>query len=244
VFGEMPDYDAGDPLPRIVALLSWFDEQPAWLAELVASMGRAGVDHVVAVDGAYGAYPDGTGNSGSEQAQVVAATALGAGMGCTIHIPSEAWAGNEIEKRTFLFALAHLVAVPDRDWLWVLDGDEVITESAGLKEALEGTDKQVATVNLWEGVCSGEHENTSMTLRMLFRAQRTGISVQGHHAHYRSGDGQVLWNACQPTNETPVLPLERMVHVRHRPGDRQAYRNRKRLGYYDRTKDMNLEQLG
>lgn len=228
---------------RIVGLLSWFDESPAWLAELVASLAKAGVDHIVAVDGAYAAYPDAEANSGSEQAAVVLAAAAGAGMGCTIHVPQEPWAGNELEKRTFLFAAGHLVAEPEIDWLWVVDGDELVTHSDGLRAALATTDLQVARVTLWEGVASGEHQWNTQPLRMLFRAQRSGILVTGHHASYVNGDGQILWNACRPVDELPALLLDG-VKVRHRPGDRPAYRNRKRGDYYNRVKSMDLERLG
>jgi hypothetical protein len=227
---------------RIVGLLSWYDEQPAWLAELVASMGRAGVDHLVAVDGAYGAYPDATGDSGSEQAAVVAAAALGAGMGVTVHQPQEPWQGNEIEKRTFLFAAAHLVARPGMDWLWIVDGDEIVTHANGLREQLGATDMVAATCTLWEGVASGEHEWNTQPLRMMFRAQASGIRVHGHHACYLTGDGQVLWDNWQPTNEVPALALPG-VRVRHRPGDRPAYRNRKRNDYYNRSKSLGLEKM-
>lgn len=226
----------------IVGLLNWYDESPAWLAELVSSMGCAGVSHVVAVDGAYAAYPDATGSSGSEQAQVVTAAAMGAGMGVTVHVPQHPWPGHEIEKRTLLFAAGHLVARPGTDWLWVLDADEVITHADDL-ELLGATDLDVCDVSLWEGVASGEHEWNTQSLRMLFRAQSSGIRVQGHHACYVTGDGDVLWDARQPVAELPALSLPG-VRVRHRPGDRPAYRQRKRMDYYNRSKSMQLEIHG
>jgi hypothetical protein len=80
-------------------------------------------------------YPEGRAQSPGEQAQTILATAQGAGMGCTIHEPQDVWFGNEIEKRSFLFRAAHMVARPGVDWLWVVDGDDRIQESLGLREA-------------------------------------------------------------------------------------------------------------
>jgi hypothetical protein len=167
-----------------------------WLAELVQSMAAAGVDHVVAVDGAYAAYPHRSPVSDPGQAQAIVETACGAGVGCSVYVPSVAWHNGEIQKRTFLFAAGHVVCVPGRDWFWVLDGDEVITHHHGLKDILAATTRDVGTVNLWEG--AGEHTLNSQPLRMLFRSQPSGIRVGGYHAHYRTGNGDVLWNPSGP----------------------------------------------
>jgi len=225
---------------RIIALLSWYEESPGFLAELVESVARAGIDHVVAVDGAYAAFPDAEGSSDGDQAQAIISSAERFGMGVTVHRPARPWAGNEIEKRTFLFAAGHLVAEPG-DWLWVCDGDEVITQADGVSEALAATGLEVASPILWEGVTSGEHQWNSQPIRKLFRYQPSGIQVVGHHACYLTGDGAVLWDAWQPTNELPSLSLPG-VKVRHRPGDRDPDRNRARLAYYARSKAERLEK--
>jgi hypothetical protein len=129
--------------------LSWFDERTDWLAELVASLAAVGVDHLVAVDGAYGLYPGARGSSGSEQASVVLGAAHGAGIGVTVHVPAFPWPGNEVEKRTVLFALGHLVAQPYDDWLVVADADEV-WESGDLRADLADCAADVAEVMLVE----------------------------------------------------------------------------------------------
>lgn len=225
---------------RLIACLSWYDENPAWLTELVAGLARAGVDHVVAIDGAYALYPQARGNSGSEQAQVVLASAVGCGMGVTVHLPPHPWVGNEIEKRTALFVLAHAVAEPGADWLWVCDADEVITTAAGLRDQLEATDLDVASVLLCEGICQGEHEWSTMPIRKLFRAHPQGIRVERHHARYVTGDDDVLWDASNPIVEAEALQAWD-VKVRHRPGDREAYRTRKRLAYYQVRQNVQAE---
>jgi hypothetical protein len=242
VFGEMPNYDDGPgEQPRIIGLLSWYQESPGWLSELVQSMAAAGVDHVVAVDGAYAAYPHRSPVSDPGQAQAIVETARGAGVGCSVYVPSVAWRNGEIQKRTFLFAAGHVVCVPGHDWFWVLDGDEVITHHHGLKDILAATTRDVGTVNLWEG--TDEHTVNSQPLRMLFRSQPSGIVVGGYHAHYRTGNGDVLWNPSRPATQAPAVQLEHTVRVRHRPGERDEQRTRDRLAYYDRVRDQRLERV-
>jgi hypothetical protein len=205
---------------RLVGLLSWFDENPAWLAEVVASLAGT-VDHIVAVDGSYALYPEARGSSGSEQADAVTSTAQGARMGVTLHVPQWPWVGNEVEKRTAMFALGHLIAAPGEDWLAVVDADEVWTHAAGLRDALARTDLDVAEVLVYERVAQGEHELNRTMIRKCFRAQPDGIRLVGTHSHYRANVG-ALWNP-------------------HRPGGREAYRTRARLAYYDRRSRFGTE---
>lgn len=225
---------------RLIALLSWYDERTDWLAELVASMAAAGVDHVVAVDGAYALYPQAAGSSGSEQAAVVAAAALGARIGMTVHVPRWPWIGNEVEKRTAMFALGHVIAEAGEDWLWVCDGDEVITTAHGLRDELETTTLDVGELMLFERVCQGEHELNHQPIRKLFRAQSSGIRVEDHHARYVSGDGDVLWDAGRPAQQVEALSLWD-IKVRHRPGGRETYRNVKRDSYYTSRSTLAVE---
>lgn len=224
---------------RLIALVSWFDEQAAWLAELVASLATAGVDHVVAVDGAYALYPHGRGNSGSEQGRVVAATALGAGMGCTVHQPAFPWVGGEVEKRSVMFALGHLAAVPDEDWLVVADADEVWEQPHGLRDALSGTELDVAEVMLVERT---GHGRSNAMIRKCFRAQPGGIWVEDRHCRYVAADGRVLWDQARRGEEVEALTLMD-VRVLHRPGEREAHRTVDRLDYYVRRRELNAEAL-
>jgi hypothetical protein len=43
---------------NLIGILCWFDERPAALAGVVAGLAKAGVSHVVAVDGAYSLFPN------------------------------------------------------------------------------------------------------------------------------------------------------------------------------------------
>lgn len=207
---------------RLIACLSWYDEDPGMLSELVASMARAGISHVVAVDGAYALYPQAKGGSPSEQAAAVLHTARGGGMGVTIHTPQHQWIGNECQKRTFLFDTAHLIAEPGTDWLWVLDADEVIDESGDLHADLDATEADVAEVLLVE-------DGAASPMRMLFRAQEGGIRVLGSHSTYLDPVGRRLW---APLGD--LQPAEQLfdVRVRHRPTARRVAREAAQERYY------------
>jgi hypothetical protein len=213
--------------------LSWFDERPAWLAELVASLSRVGVAHVVAVDGAYGLFPRAAGASPSEQAQTVVATAEALGMGVTLHVPPHPWVGNEVEKRSFMFRLAHLVAEPEVDWLFVIDGDELVIVDDTFAGALEGADEDVAEVMLTDD-CG------SYMVRRLFRAQPAGVYVVGNHASYVTGEGVTLWDPRAPSLEAPALQLWDL-RLRHRAAARQEGRTAARNEYYAVRRDTGAE---
>lgn len=216
---------------RIIGLLSWYDEDPGMLSELVAGMARAGVDHVVAVDGAYALFPRGKGGSHTEQAAAVFYTARGAGMGVTIHVPRTPWARNECQKRSFMFAAGHLTADPGTDWLWVCDADEVIEESGDVRYELAQTDLDVAEVLL-------EEDGGHMPIRKLFRAQEHGIRVQGTHSTYLGDSDVPLWAPDGPQQAAEQLFD---VRVRHRPNARSVDRELAQDTYYRVRDDVGAE---
>jgi hypothetical protein len=102
------------------------------------------------VDGSYFLFPEGSPRSGPEQHEAILHTAHAAGIGCTLHTPTEVWSGNEVAKRTFLARLALTVAEPMVDWLVRLDADEWVQQVPGdLRERLEATEYDVAEFTLW-----------------------------------------------------------------------------------------------
>jgi hypothetical protein len=177
---------------KIIGVLSWYDE-PSWcLAELVASAAKAGMDALVAVDGAYALYPGGRGQSPTEQAQVIHGAAMGAGVELVLHVPRDVWFDNEIEKRSVSLALAHQIAEPGEDWLWILDGDEVITEAIGLRPALEQTELETASV-MMEEVLDGSRTGGIVPIRKFFKAQPGGIRLENNHFTFLGADGKLLY---------------------------------------------------
>lgn len=114
---------------RLFALLSYYDEPVSWLAATVASLSRIGVDHLVAVDGAYIHYPHAKPCSPLEQADAVMRAADAVGIGCTLVRPNQLmW--TEQQKRDYCFRILETMATPMQDWVTIIDADEVIVEGS------------------------------------------------------------------------------------------------------------------
>jgi hypothetical protein len=136
---------------RLFALLNWYDESPTWLATTITSLTNIGVDHVIAVDGAYYLYPHARARSGAEQAEAVHFACDSVGIGLTMERPQDGWLRSEAEKRTHLFRLAMAIGTTGEDWLFAIDADEVVTDRANIKPELEaagGVD--VFKAHIWE----------------------------------------------------------------------------------------------
>lgn len=206
---------------RIIGLLNWYEEDPAWLAECVASAARL-CDHLIAVDGPYAAFPGALKKpfSGTEQADVILRTAAGAGMGCTIHQSRQPWWGStnggEVEKRDFMFQLGMTFAQPG-DWFFRIDADEVLTHVPyGVRESLDETPWNAAQITLWEREASrhiGELVDTQndyqQPFRCLFRAL-PGIRIeQTHYTVTAEVDGE-----RKTLNGLHQLPAEDLSDMR------------------------------
>jgi hypothetical protein len=134
---------------RVFGCLIWFDEDPRWLASTVASFAKL-CDHVVAVDGAFFAYPEGRPASGGEQGESIQAAARAAGLALTLHVPQTVWMGNEPQKRSCYARLVNALATPYVDWMLVLDGDEELSEVSPLaRRDLEQTELNAAQIGFW-----------------------------------------------------------------------------------------------
>lgn len=220
---------------RLIALLSWYDESPTWLAETVASIGKV-CDHLIAVDGPYAMFPGALSKpaSGPEQVETILRVAAGSGIGCTIHAPREAWWGGEIEKRDAMFRLGETFTTPD-DWYFIVDADEVISRApSDLRPRLEASTSAAAELTLWERDTHSrlaEIVDTSTDsrspLRRLFRAL-PGLHIE--QAHYvvtatTAGRKRVL---CGNPDVHTVEPAEQLwdLMLEHRRGQRTAGRLR------------------
>lgn len=205
---------------RVTALLSWYDENPAWLAECVAALSKVS-DHVIAVDGAYSHFPGALRQpaSSAEQVDAIVHTAAGVGIGCTIHQPRQTWWGEkwggEVAKRDWMMKAAMLIAEPG-DWLFRVDADEFVTEAPyNFRQTLEDTDKNVAEVMLWErdsDLPGGEHP-----LRCLFRAI-PGIRIEQAHfmvtAPVNGVRKTLVGPGCEPVEPIWDLRLEHRTRLR------------------------------
>lgn len=240
---------------RVIGLLSWYDEAPSWLAATVAAAAPM-LDHLVAVDGAYELYPDGRARSEATQAEVIARTCDAAGIGLTLQRPQHRWRGNETAKRTYAFALANAEAEPGTDWIFVIDGDDVVSNIPGdLRPRLKSTERDAAEVTLWEREAWIEKTPeaaqglplppiTRMHQRRLYRAADS-IEVVGSHFVYRATrDGQqsYLWGP----NTFPLVDAADFtdIEVEHRSRHRDMARRSSAAEYYRVRDALNIEQTG
>lgn len=214
--------------------MSWYEESPVWLAETVASVSRF-CDHIVACDGAYALYPRGRGGSHPEQAQAIREAAAAVGIGCTVHVPSSRWEGNEVAKRSAMFRIASAIAGPD-DWYLVIDADEMITAAPDdVRARLAETTCVVAEVShsTYRGNIGGEHEPWSARpARRLFRALES-LRVEGRHWDYVAdieGETVHLWGQ----GLGPIAAAEDMqgITMMHRSHLRPARRRKAARDYY------------
>lgn len=220
--------------PRLVALLSFYDEPPELLAQCLAGVELLGCEHVVAIDGAYALYPDAKPRSEYKQRAMIDYACHDMGIGCTLVTPPGPWQGNEVEKRTKLFEYG-LMAAEEGDWFVVLDADNVMIQvPEDLRERLAETDCEVATV-VWREVTTALRKLAGnpdvaapewISIRSLFRAQP--IRVEGNHFTYVAGDGRVLWGESQ---EVEALKLTDLIGE-HRRNRRSAERWHAQGGYY------------
>lgn len=226
---------------NIIGLVSFYDEPVENIAACLTGLKRAGVDHVVAVDGAYALFPGGKASSGTRQhaAFVVGCSQLG--MSCSLHVPNRVWAGNEVQKRTFLFAAAYAVAEPG-DWFFVMDVDQFVTDVPDdLHYQLQQTDCDVAETQFVDMVAKRVNRRdwpAEFTVRNLFRAQE--LIVEGSHGTYRTTDGRYLWAHLAPEREERALDLT-TVHIEHHPDRRPHYRQIGKDGYYTARNEAGIE---
>lgn len=216
---------------RVIGLLCWYEEPASWLAECVASAAKL-CDHIIAVDGPYAAFPGALRKpaSGGEQADTIARTAAGTGIGCTIHVPRSPWWGGEVEKRDWMFKAAGLMTTSE-DWLLVIDADEALNAVPGdTRHVLEKSGLDVAELRLWD------RDGTETMDRRLLRAL-PGLAVEGAHYVWTAPGKKVLRGNQTLHNLSPAEPLwdVRLEHrSRQRPGDRREAKRE----YYAQVADI------
>lgn len=220
---------------NLIGILNWYDEEPSWLSATVASMCRIGMSHIVAVDGAYLAYPGAITQPRSAPGQHAAIREVCDAMqvGHTIHAPAGPWVGGECEKRSYGFRLAETIAVPGEDWYFLMDADQVITTPGNLA-ALETAGEDVAEALFYERGAYGG--GGLFPVRCIFRAE-PGLHVTGRHYDYLTGDGRNLWG------DAPYEPAaSTQCEVEHRTRLRYAARKQAQDAYYKRRDELHLEQ--
>lgn len=225
---------------RIVGLLSWFDEDSAFLTRAIRSHADAGLlDALVAVDGRYALY--GSGECMSARDQYDAIRDACAEMPLALVSTETPWPG-EVHKRAALFRHGLALAEVGRDWFWIIDGDNELTEHPDADEVrarLASTPLHVAEVilsepgRLWDDV--------RRPMRQLFRAL-PGFAPYGRHWHYvaqDAGEWVYLWGPREKS--VPALELHEVV-VRHHHMDRAQERRNAAYSYYAERDSRQVEQ--
>lgn len=226
---------------RIIGLLNFYEEPVEQIASCLVGLERAGVEHVVAVDGAYALYPDGNPSSHPGQHAAIALGCLQLGMGITLHVPRAVWAGNEVEKRTFLFSLGWAVADPG-DWFFVMDADQEVMEvPADFKKRLSETEVDVGEVNFLDTVALRANQinwPSNFLVRNLFRAQP--IHLETNHINYVTDRNVYLWGDGSH-DLAPCLDVTDLL-IHHRPDRRPAERQAAKLQYYAKRDEERVER--
>lgn len=217
---------------KLIAILSWFDEQPSWLAGVVAGLHVAEVSHVVAVDGAYALYPGGRAHSSMEQHGAIAEVCRQLGMGLTLHTPAEPFFGNEVEKRSLSLRLAETVAEPFEDWYMVVDADDFVVSAVDHMRRLVETDCDAGDARFIEAY--GDVPVGGCPLRCFFRAI-PGLAYEGNHYTVRAPDGRDLHDPREPAADLSFLEIE------HRTRERSRYRKQAQQEYYARRDRERVE---
>lgn len=216
----------------IIALLSWYDEDPRWLKRCVDSLAQIPVDRLVALDGPYELY-GGRPKSRQDEYEAIEQAPF------PTHVYTGGYEGNEVEKRNRLWELAERHSEPN-DWYMVIDADEYVTQAPeGLAHSLDTSFFDVGAVDLQE---PGHPLGTIHfpTFPMFFRAIR-GLHCDRDHFTYRAPDGRTLWGNAK----TERLEARHMTGatVMHESQLRHPERRAKAMAYYKSRDMLRIENL-
>jgi len=222
---------------RLVAIMSFWDENPAWLGAAVASLHKAEVDHLVAVDGPYALFPGSMHRWQSRlpQLEAIVAAAHAIEIGLTLHVPTGPWMGNEVEKRNFLFDLGR-AAVPDmtsEDWFFIIDSDEEVTRGAGTKDVLADAVEDVGYYRLVE------QDGTPNAVRGLYRWHPELCLTVTHYGFRHGPGGQLLWDGG---GMPAVVVTDNLVLAHHERGSHTA-RFAAKWDYYRAREETGIERI-
>lgn len=243
-------------MTRVICAISWFDESPQWLAATVASSAKF-CDHVVAVDGAYALYPDARRISGTEQHEALIETCNALDLGLTLHVPRTPWLGGEVEKRTRLMQLGAMEGEHGKDWVCVLDADEIVESApSDVLARLTETEYHAGYVTLVE---REDHTTGDIgkiaplmvvprefrcTLRIFYRCL-PGLRLEGRHYAYTADgpDGEPirLWDARSGVVSMADAVDLSDVQVEHRNTRRPKYRRMAAKSYYETRDRLGIE---
>lgn len=251
---------------KLHAAMIWYNEPAAWLANTITSLTRAGVDHLVVVDGAFQLYPNALPRSGFEQAEIIQRTCDGLGIALTMHQPSHPWIGNELEKRTAAFRLLNAIATPEQDWVLIIDADEVITTANPdrLRDQLANADGDCGTVRMWwREDWTTDPISHELAVKMpqptegyqrqsrWFRVLDNMRVEQVHYAYFGDRNGDTIGLRadypepirCAGATPARMFKVDSNMLIEHLDRLRPMQRASAKRDYYDRRDEACIERL-
>lgn len=213
----------------IVAALCWYDEAPDLLGAAILSAADAGVEALVALDGAYATYPDGHAASPDEQLAAIVKTTRATGLSLTVSQPARPWA-TEADKRTRLFRLADAMCA-EGDWIFVMDADYQLRVKRPLPALLADVDERVAELALWTPPNPGRvvwRVAEWTKIRCLFRDRGIVVGPDNHYT-YSAPDGALLWGY---EGNIPAADLAEEARIDHLSFHRSEARVETQMAYY------------
>lgn len=222
---------------KLIGMMSFFDENEDQLQSCVRDLHDLGVKILIVVDGPYALYPHTQIHSSPSQIDALRRECSRLDIAMWLYQPSEAWAGNEVEKRQIMLDLA-LSVYETGDWLVIWDADYQLYSLPSLEmifEALEDTTCDFAAVDFTDCLTdAGWHE-----MRMFMRAQP--MSMGTNHHTYVLADGRRSQILSRPGMSTAGALDLREVRIRHRVADRDPERRARQTKYYERRDGGGIE---
>lgn len=232
---------------RVHLLLSWYDEDPNWLAATITSASKL-CTSVIALDGAYALFPGALRqpHSSPDEVDAIARTADALGMACTIHVPAMPWFGNEVAKRDTHFRLGETIATVGEDWYLLLDADEVLSDCPpDAFDRLAASDWNVAECFLWEkDVTSIAPALGAHPIRRLYRVLPGLHCGPAHHCFTAIAEGKPVWisDASRSHNLEPAGEMWD-VRIEHRNRFRAEGRLKRKKDYYATRDSLGVESI-
>lgn len=221
---------------RLIGLLSFFDEQPAFLERAIRSYHELGITHLAVLDGPYALFPHGSQTHSSEEEYDTIARVCG-----ELELPlavdtGRVWDGNEIEKRTALFDLGERhIDDPGRDRYVVIDADEhavsTIPAAELRQQLLELRQYPTITLRIRTIQDTGlpQRDDPGFALPKIFAAI-PGLHCVDNHFTYRAPDGRLFW-ASKRKRQVPTEHLFG-VEIHHYTRHRDPARHNRAGAYY------------
>lgn len=216
---------------KIIAMLSFYDEDPQWIEELMVGVSQF-ADVLVAIDGAYDLYK---GERKFSERQITAPMFASGIEHVHLDIGHE-WSGNETEKRQYMLDKALDISEPG-DWLMIVDSDYLFKEIPRIdifRKTLQTTSAEAIDINFYES-----EDGTGVHKMRMFMRALPGMFMDGNHFTYRLPDGR-HHHVLVRDSTAPSIQAEDIL-VQHRCYLRDEKRREDQTAYYEQRDEQGIE---